>query len=81
MEFSKTLTKEEANKLLASKVAEFEAILTEAEEIADAYGLSFNVKTCYGAGADFYGRGTIADPEAEWESSNENGWSSSSANC
>jgi hypothetical protein len=82
MEFSKTLTKEEANRLLASKVKEFKLALSEAEDIADAYGLYFSIRPTYGAGASFSGRGTIENPEADWESSDEsNGWSASSTSC
>lgn len=82
MEFSKTLTKEEANKLLASKVKEFALALSEAEDIADAYGLDFSINPTYGAGASFTGRNAIENPEAEWESSDgSNGWSASSTSC
>lgn len=72
------ITKQEANKLLAAKVAEFEKCLAEAEAIADEHGLEFHIEPCYGAGAYYTGKTKTED---EWQESDEGGWTSSSQSC
>jgi hypothetical protein len=57
---------QEGNALLADAVKKFELALTEAESIADKYGLSFNIYPSYGMGGSY---------------SSEDGWTSSSNNC
>ena len=63
------MTKEEAVKALAEKVAEFEKALREAEEIADAHNLTFYIEPAYGMGGAYEG-----GEEGQ-------GWNTSSKNC
>lgn len=55
----------DARSLLALKVREIDAQVSECETLADKYNLSFRMEPCYGAGATYDGE------EAEWFASSE----------
>ena len=79
---SENMSKEEANKLLADKLAEAKKLISECEDIADKHGLSFSSPVNeYGMGGHYYGKGP-ANEDGEWENSDSDyGWVSSSAQC
>lgn len=74
------LNKQEAVAALATAVSEFNAALTKAMNIADEYGLSFNIHPCYGAGAYYEGIGDKEDIPDKWGDP-QYGWRASSQSC
>lgn len=68
------MDKKEATKLIAEKVAAAQALITEAEAVADAAGVSFELSIGgYGMGGSYMGENN------EWKESA--GWRASSQSC
>ena len=83
------VTKKDAAAALAAKVKEAEAALTEAENLADEYGLEFHFSPSYGMGGYYHGKGKPApktededwEPSDSYDSGTDWGWSPSSQSC
>ncbi len=75
------MTKEQAVKELAEKVAEAYAALDAAKVIANEHGLEFSFSPAYGMGGYYTGKDEHWDgsDDDDWESSY--GWSPSSQSC
>ena len=65
----------EANKVIAKKLMEAEALIRECEKIADEHKLGFSWDLAYGMGGWYSG-----NPEAR-DAYSDSGWSSSSSSC
>lgn len=61
------MTKEEATRIIAEKVAAAAALIRECEQIADQHDVCFDFSVAYGMGGSYY-------PD-------DNGWYSSSQDC
>jgi len=76
------MNKQEANAKLAELIKTAETAISEAETLADVFGLTFSSPVgAYGMGGDYYGKGTTDYPAEEWYPSTDDGWQSSSASC
>lgn len=78
------MNKQEANAKLAELIKTAENAISEAESLADEFGLSFSSPIgAYGMGGWYYGKGTEENQGENWDSSDDDsdGWQSSSASC
>lgn len=76
------MTKQEANQLIADKIAASRKLLEEAAQIADAHDLEFTVESMADSVQDTYYRpGDWNSSACEWETSEARGWHSSSDLC
>jgi hypothetical protein len=72
------LSEFEAAKKLSDVVDGINRAISEAEKIADEYGLSFSLEPAYGMGGYYYGTG---NPELEGRYAPDQGWNPSSTSC
>jgi hypothetical protein len=68
------MTKEEAVARISVLVGAAHENISEAENLADEFGLDFSFDLAYGMGGTYYGEGH----DYEWV---EHGWNSSSQSC
>lgn len=76
------LTQQEASAQIANLIRSAEAKISEAEKIADEYGVSFSWDgPSYGMGGWYTGKSEKPEwADSDWEASDE-GWSASSQSC
>lgn len=75
---------EAAKAELKEKVDAFEAALSEAEALADKYGLEFTIQPAYGMGGAYTGKGDSEQTEQRYYDDYGDGawgWFSSSESC
>ena len=66
---------------LAEAVNKFEEALSEAESIANKFGLDFSISPAYAMGGRFYGAGDEDEDKTDEYGDPEFGWSASSNSC
>lgn len=71
------MDKQEANKLIAEKLQQIDALYAECEKLADEYGVYFSVD------GPTYGMGGSYNPNRseEWGDGSEDGWLASAHSC
>ena len=75
------MTKREASAKLSELVSQFESALSQAESLADEYGLEFSIEPSYGMGGTYVGKALLEDEDSWYSSDDEYGWMSSSQSC
>ena len=77
------LTQQEANRMIAKKIEQAQALITECEEIAVENGVGFRLDIGgYGMGGWFEPEQPKPDwADDDWQPSSEGGWQASSQSC
>jgi len=77
------MTQEEANQIIAEKLAQITNLLNECEQLAIEHKLTFHFDHAYAISGYFEGRSQIEEGDEEWYDSDlkEPGWRNSSSYC